>query len=455
MNDKTLLLLTALLLALLPSTGTPQEVQIPIDEEGNIEYIDSNLEQDLGLFTQYSNFREARLFQISDTSFVLEIYYQSEGKLTKVRSLLSPEEARDFQRKVTERIGQRKPQAILDQGGRTKLLAGTMALSLGYYGWAVPAALEVDDAKSAVGLYMLTSGAGFYIPLVMTRNAPVTDAAATLCLYGGTRGIVHGVSLAGLVSKDPSGRAVIASGMLVSIAEALAAFHIANRSNMTAGTSEAIGVGGDFGLGLGLGAAHLADYFDDDKEEAIAGSALLGSGVGLLAGKLLADHQPYTRGDAHVLCATGLLGGYIPLAVIDISGTENEKAYTAASMLGAVAGIGLGHKLVKGRDFTTGQGILIKLGEVAGGLIGLGVAYLVSSEDEDNSVLYLTSSSIGAAGGFWLMYRPYAERARTGSESSLLNINFRTEGLLTLALGGRISLAQEIPLPLFAVDVAF
>ncbi len=455
MNDKTVLLFAALLLVLLPRTANAQEVQIPIDAEGKIEYIDSKLEQKLGLFTQYSNFQEARLFEISDTSFVLEVYYQPEGKLTKVRVSLSADEATDFRRKVTERIRERKPQVILDQEGRTKLIVGTMALSLGYYGWAVPATLDVDDAKLAVGLYMLTSSAGFYIPLAATRNTPVTDAAATLSLYGGTRGIAHGVALSSLVSKDPSGRALIASGMLVSIAEALAAFHIANRSDMTAGTSEAISVGGDFGLGLGLGAAHLADYFDDDNEQAVAGSVLLGSGLGLLGGKLLSDHQPYTRGDAHVLCATGLLGGYIPLAVTDISGTENEKAYTAASMLGAVAGLGLGHRLVKGRDFTTGQGILIKLSEVAGGLLGLGVAYLVSSEDEDNNALYLTSSSIGATGGFWLMYRPYAQSARTGNESSSLNINISTEGLFALALAERISLAQETSLPLFAVHVAF
>ena len=455
MKKKTLFVFIMLLFICLTEISNAQEVQISIDEEGKIEYIDSKLKQKLELFTEYSNFREARLFQISDTSFVLEIYYRPQETLLKARLSFSAEEVKNFQRKVTERIKQRKPQVVLDQEGRTKLIGGTMALSLGYYGWAVPAALDVDDAKLAVALFMLTSGAGFYIPLSATRNIPVTDASTTLSLYGGTRGIVHGISLANLLSKKPSERGVIASGMIVSIAETFAGFHIVNRSNMSAGTTETIGVGGDFGIGMGLGTAHLANFFDDDKEQGVAGCILLGSGLGLLGGKLLADHHPYTRGDTYVLSATGLLGAYIPLAVVDISGTENEKAYTTSSMLGAFIGLGLGHKLVQGKDFTTGQGNLIRLSELAGGLLGLGVAYLVSSEEEDNSVLYLTSSSIGAAGGFWIMYRSYAQSARTSDKGSSLNINIKPEGLFALAMGKRISFARETPLPLLTLNFRF
>ncbi len=432
-----------------------QEIQIPIDEEGKIEYIDSKLEQRLGLFAEYNKFREARLFQISDTSFVLEIFYQPQEKLLKVRLLFSVEDTKNFQRKVTERIKQKEPQVVINQEGRTKLIVGTMVLSLGYYGWAVPGALDVDDGKLAVTLYMLTSGAGFYIPLFVTSNIPVTDAAATLSLYGGTRGIVHGISLSNLFSKEPSGQGIIASGMLVSIIEVLAGFNIANKLNISAGTAETIGVGGDFGLGLGLGTAHLANFLENDNDQAVAGSVLLGSGIGLLGGKLIADHQPYTRGDSYVLSAAGLLGAYIPIAVVDISGTENEKAYTASSMLGAVVGLGLGHKLVQEKDFTTGQGNLIRLSGLAGGLIGLGIAYLVSSEDDDNTTLYLTSSSIGAAVGFSLMYRSYAQSARTSEKGSSWDINIIPEGLFALAMGKRINPAKDTNLPLLTFNFRF
>lgn len=436
-------------------TGYAQEAQVPVDEEGKLEYIDLKLERELALFTDYRNFREARLFQLPDTTFVLEIFYQPQQRLLKARLPLSVEEAEDFRRKVTERIRQQRPQVLLDQEGRAKLLAGGTALSLGYYGWAVPAVLDVEQAKLAVALYMFTSSAGFFIPLLATTGTPVTDAAATLALYGGTRGIVHGIFLNRLLfGKESTERSMIGFGMVGSITEAISGFGIACKSNMSAGTAEAIGVGGDFGLGCGIGTAHLAGFFQGDNERSVAGSILLGSGAGALVGKLLANHQPYTRGDSYVLRATGALGAYVPLAVVDIAGAENEKVYTTGSMIGSAIGLGLGHKLTGGKDVTTGQGILITLGELAGGLFGLGFGYLVSSEG-DNTALYLTSSSVGASGGFWLMYRLFAQSAQTAEKSSSWNISVTPASLVASAMAERISPAQGIPVPLLTLDFRF
>jgi hypothetical protein len=453
MRHSTYFVFAVLLFICLTEICSAQEVQLQMDAEGKIEYIDAKLEQTLGLFTEYSNFREARLFQISDTSFVLEISYQPQEKALKVRLPLTAQEVKNFQQKVTQHIQQKKPQIVLDQSGRSKLVGGILLLSLGYYGWAVPATLQVDDGKLAVALYMLVGGAGFYLPFTMTRSIPVTNAARTLSLYGGTRGIVHGVFLTNLIIKESSSRQRIASGMLFSIAETFAGFQIASKSNLSTGTTEVIGIGGDFGIGLGLGAAHLLDYFDNDsdRDQAVAACLLLGSGIGLFSGNVLANQQSYTRGDAHVLCATGLLGAYVPLALVDIAGSENEKIWTASSMVGALVGLGLGHKLVQGKDFTTGQGNLIRLSELAGGLLGFGFAFLVSPEDDENSVLYLTSSSIGAVGGFWLMYHSFAQSARTGDVNSSWNIDIRPEGLFALAMGKKSTIAQKVPLPIFTV----
>jgi hypothetical protein len=435
--------------------GSAQEIQVPIDEEGKLEYIDAKLEQKLGLFTDYINFREARLFQISDTTFVLEIYYQPQKRLLKVRLPHSAEEVKDLRRKVTERLKQQVPQVVLNQEGRNKLLIGALSLSLGYYGWAVPAVLNVQDAKSTVALYMLTSSAGFFIPLYATRNIAVTNAAAILSLYGSNRGIVHGIFLNRLLfGKESTERGILAFGMLGSITEAISGFFIADKSNIDAGTAVTICVGGDFGLGWGVGTAHLAGFLEDDNGRSVAGSILLGSGVGLLAGKLLANKQPYTRGDAYVLQAMGILGAYIPLAIVDIAGAENAKVYTAAAMLGSAIGLGLGHKLTGGKNFSTSQGNLISLSGLSGGLLGLGLAYLISSEG-DNSALYLTSSSLGALGGFWLMYRSFAQSAKKAEKSFSWNINVLPEGLVALAMGKRINPAWRVPVPLLKLNFRF
>jgi hypothetical protein len=450
MRMKSLFYTFAFLFFIFAASGYAQEVLVPIDAEGKLEYIDSKLEQELKLFTDYPSFREARLFQVSDTAFVLEISYQPEDRLLKDRLPLSVQEAEEFRQKVSLRIEQEKPRAFLDQEGRSKLLKGTLALSLGYYGWAVPVTFDVDDGKTFAALYMLTAGAGFFIPYSATRDIPVTDGAATLSLYGGTRGIVHGMFLYGLAKgEDASGRGMVGFGLLGSLSEAITFFALADRAKMTPGTAEVICVVGDFGIGYGLGAAHLADLYDDDRERALSGCILLGSAAGLITGNLLANSQPYTRGDAYVLKGAGFLGAYIPLAVVDMTEPEDDKAYTAAAMAGSVIGLGLGNHLVHAKDFTTGQGTLVNLGELAGGLVGLGVAYLVSPDegDEDNSALYLTSSALGATGGFWLMYRAFARTAGTGKETSL-DVEFCPEGLLACAVGQRLPESSDQVMPI-------
>ena len=455
MRIKFLLTIILLLSVAFTASSKAQEAQVPIDEEGKLEYIDSELGQKLDLFPDYKNFLEARLFQISDTSFVLEISYQPEKTLLKARLPLTAGEAREFRRKVTERIKQEKPQVLLNQEGRTKLLTGSLALSMGYYGWAVPVIFEVEDGKSAVATYMLISGGGFFIPLMATKNIQVTDADATLCLYGGTRGIVHGMFTYGLfLGKESEGRGAIASGMAGSLVEGLAFFSIADKSNMTPGTAEVICIGGDFGLGLGFGTAHLADLYDEDNERSFFTSILMGSGAGLLYGKILSDHQPYTRGDAFVLRGAGFLGAYIPVAVVDLAHPEDEKAYTAVAMVGAVAGLSLGDYLVHGKDFTTGQGTLINLGELAGGLVGLGVAYLVSSKD-DNSALYLTSSAVGSTAGFWLLYRSFSRSAQIDRKTSSLDIQVAPEGVLAYVMSKKSIWSSKQIIPLGKLEYRF
>ena len=96
---------------------------------------------------------------------------------------------------------------------------------------------------------------------------------------------------------------------------------------------------------------------------------------------------------------------------------EGTRAYTAAAMAGGLFGVGVGHHLTHRRDFTTGQGLLIGSGAVAAGLLGAGLAYVVSSDGADNRTLYLAASALGATAGLWLAYRSFAEDARTSTEA--------------------------------------
>lgn len=239
--------MTAVLLA---GWCAAQEKQVPLDQEGNLMQIDRAAEAQLGLFPEYPGFQAARLWQASDTSFVLEIEYRPAGQTQRARVLMSAREARAFRAKLSGAITGRVLGVGPDRSGRTAFLLGTAAVSLGYYGWVLPHALDIDKPETYVATYMLTSSAGFFCPLLFTRNRPVSDASATLSLYGATRGAVHGVLLDELFRGDfHDFQHVAAASLVTSLGEYAAGFIIADKAGMRAGTAEAISAGGSDGVG--------------------------------------------------------------------------------------------------------------------------------------------------------------------------------------------------------------
>ena len=413
-----------------PRGAPAQEVQVPIDEDGKLLVITAELERKLGLFTEYASFREARLFQLSDTSFVLEVTHEPAGRLTRVRVPLSLAAVQAFRGRVSARLRETAPEAALDQSGRTKLLVWTTVLSLLYYGPAVPVTLGVDDPQEAVGLYMLSAGTGFFAPFLATKRIPVTEAGAVLGTYGATRGIIHGALATYLFDSDPEDGGFAGASLIGGVAEGIAGFAAANADRMTAGTAELVGIGSDVGLGLGLGAAHLAGFFDDDPfyccrtYTAAVATALLSTAGGLGVGYALSRTEQYTRGDAFLLRNAGILGAHVGLAMADALNPNGDqgKLYSALAMTGGTVGLIAGQRLVHGRDFTTAQGTFTTLGQIAGGLAGLGVGYLTSSENGDNSTVLLAASAIGAGVGYGLMYHSFARQAKVGIRPDQLDV---------------------------------
>ncbi|MBN2008695.1 hypothetical protein JW960_05075 [candidate division KSB1 bacterium] len=424
-------LVIAVLVILLASISVAQERQIPFDSQGTIYILNQHHESNLRLFTDYSGFQEARLFQIDDDNFVLEVYYQHQGQIYKKRIFLNAEQLSALRGKIADRLKVQRPGAERNEDARTKLVVGSLGLGIGYYGWAVPATLDVSDGKTALALYMLTSSATFFSTLRATRHYPVTDGIATLTMYGGVRGIFHGFALsAALFGDNSDSRATLALSILTSVGEALWDFHVADKNNMLPGTAECIGLGGDVGIFWGAGTASLADFYNDDNIRGMGALWLAGSGLGLWTGKWLSSQQTYTRGDAYVAYGTTVLGAYAPLVFADGFADGKSDAYWSATLLGSAVGLGCGHLLTSHNNFSTSQGTLINLGGVAGGLLGLGIAYLIADENNDNSTFYLGSSSLGAIGGFWAMYHAYSpSSAGIDQRSSALNMNMAITAL--------------------------
>lgn len=472
-----------------------QEIQVPLDEAGRIEAISADLARRLGLFADVDGLREVLLFQLPDSTFVLEVTSAApRGRLRRERRPLSVAEGLAFRRDVTVRIAERARTAGLDQSGRTKLVAGATLLGLFYYGWATAVALDPEDTRASVAAYMVTAGSAFFVPFLATRNRTVPDAVATMALWGGTRGALHGYLAADLIGT-PSDETKFGWSVGIGAAEMAIGGVAAHGLGMTSGRAEVTGAGGDLGLGYGWGIADLLklnerydsvtvpdggggsysyEVHDRTAQQAVT---LAGAVLGLGGGYMLGATDEWTRGDAVIFRNVALIGGLAGVAVGDViqgphtvtdsfpgggsysyvedgfSGTQ-----TAAGLVGATAGMVLGRALVAKRNFTTNQGTLLTLSPLAGGLLGLGIAYLATPEKNsdydpsvpyedpnDHSELYLTVSALGAAAGFAALYPALARQSiRPSAPGGRLNfsINPLAPALILEGSRARITLGS-------------
>jgi hypothetical protein len=206
---------------------------------------------------------------------------------------------------------------------------------------------------------------------------------------------------------------------------------------LSSGSAELVGVGSDVGLGTGFAASHLSGFLDssydpatgiyhEEKRAATIAVALSSAAGGAALGYALSRTEPFTRGDAFLFRNAGILGAHVGLAVADALNPmgDRDKLYSGLALTGGALGLIAGQRLVHGRDFTTAQGTFGTLGQVAGGLVGLGLGYLVSSETGDNSTVLLAGSAIGAGAGYALMYSSFAKQAKVGPLPEGLDLAF-------------------------------
>jgi len=391
------------------------EIQVALDKSGKLLTLDEKKEEKLKVFPEYKNFKEARLFQ-EDSLFVLEISRETHGIIQRERLSLSSDEVEKLRTRISNAITKKARYINLNQEGRTKYLLGTTALSLGYYGWSFPIMFNTYRQEGSYSLYFLISSAGFFMPYLQTKNSSVTDAAATLGLYGGTRGIIHGITISYL-NREPSFETTNALGTIFSITEMSIFFKTANNDKMTAGSAEIIGAYGDFGLLWGLGCAHILSYFESEPRY-ISSCILAGSILGLIKGNSVRKQKSYSRGDAYIMRASWLIFAYVPWAITQSLEVEKEIS-TGISVLGSMVGLAIGKEKTLAGNFTTGQGVIVNLCEITGGFLGLGVAHLFNAKED--YIYYLLSAS-GATLGYFSIINSY-EKQLTENSSISFTIN--------------------------------
>ncbi|MBL0176991.1 MAG: hypothetical protein IPP94_17325, partial [Ignavibacteria bacterium] len=232
--------------------------------------------------------------------------------------------------------------------------------------------------------------------------------------------------------------------LVMSLGEAAAGYNIARVNDLGGGEAAAIGSAGNFGLGIGLAASQIAD---EDAELISRSGAAWGLGVsalGYVAGAMLTRDARYTKGDADVLNAGGLLGAALPVSALYFAGERDTKPVMSAGIAGAIAGIALGHLFLRERDFSSAQGNFVYLSTVSGGLVGAGLGYAFGPEEDGDRVVALTAAA-GAALGFGLMVAGVSEEAGASWRSSAWRVSISPAGFAAASLPGMETLRAPIP----------
>jgi hypothetical protein len=401
-----------------PLVAQSEERQQPFDSAGRLVVVTPDLASRLGLHSilpAASGYRVARLYRRADSTYVVEFVLGTGALERRVRYDVSAElvaQLREATRaaQLTAQVERRY------QEGRPSLIRSSVILGLGFYGWAVPSMLNVDDARSAGSLFFLTSSASFFIPYLATRTTDVTRATANLYWYGATRGILVGALTSNLLDPDASGRTTLS----YAVAGSLIGSTVGAIYGRTAAWSHAEAAGasayGDLGAmaGVTLGFAtglYSGDGTNDDR----GGNALVlgGLGAGILLGPVLARHESYGEGDAAVALNGGLLGMGAAATILVANDERNDRVSGAALFAGELLGAFAGNRLARSVSLTEGQGTITRLSMLGGALLGFGLAY-VGAGDEANGGVYIGAATAGGTAAMLVVLSSYRATRRIG-----------------------------------------
>jgi hypothetical protein len=384
------------------------ELQVPLDRAGRVQRIDAALARRLQMFADRPNFQDARLFQLADSSYVLEITSLAGPGLSRERIPLTALGADSLRSVVTIALVENRTTPVLDSSGRPLFVATTTATCFGFYGWAVPYLfMEGASSQAATGTYLIIASGGTFIPLWLTRNRPVSMGAALMSWYGMSRGALHGALVPLALSDDP-GKSAVGGAFALSIVESIAGFEWASRSGMTEGSAATINNLGDIGTLYGwLRRPRRRGWPGELGRRAGWRWRRAGDGSGLRSRSRL--HLWRRERDAE-----RRLGGRLPRRRDRGRRRPDEwsKSHTVAAMVGSAAGLVVGHRLVERTDFSFGQGVIVDLATVSGWLLGLGTAYVASSSGGLDESGFWISTGLGTLAGYAVGYGASAKSAR-------------------------------------------
>lgn len=250
------------------------------------------------------------------------------------------------------------------------------------------AASLAEDGRAATGLYLLVAGGTFFISYGAAQQEPFTRAQSDLAAGLGLASATGGW-LAGYAATGGSETGVRVASLASAVAGTIAG------ANLGRNLSDAEAHSGMLGLDMGAVAALDASAVLGLSGRATAAAATAGGLVGLPLGFRYPRGVSYnvTAGDAQSVGTSGLIGAMIGGA---IGAHEHASAHQVEFSLasGYLAGALVGESaLARQFDLTQSQANILKVGAVAGALMGAAIPALANS---GNVQFVLGSAGAGA-----------------------------------------------------------
>ncbi len=414
-----------LLLVVVSAGGvSAQDVQVPFDRDSTLYSIDPDLRSRLALFPDVAGFQGAELYRRDSTTYELVIRYREGGRARRTRRGLSTAEVKALRQNIARELSERAGPQTFTQAGRSDLIGAVSFHGL-IEGGLVAGALGVD-AENALTLTLLGATGGFFVPLLATREARVTEAEADMVLYGGIQGYIHGAQLRRIIGGERiENRAAAGIIALTGAVEGAVAYRAARANSWSSGHAEMLSfntLGGNFvGLGVGrlIGGEKATPRLD-------AGMSLIGSLGGAYLGQRMGRTDRYTEGDARLYLQSSILGVYLMTALFGLEDGVSERASAALVTGSATGGAVVGRRLLQNRDFTGGQSALVGSGGLVGALFGS--ALTLEASEQTSRV----ARALGSVAGFGISYALLEGDARrqASTDPSVLDVNVRVSPAL-------------------------
>ena len=388
------------------------ETPIAFDSAGKVRTLTPTLVQRFDLkppaWPVFGDFREARLYAVSSGGRVLvvdrptgavERYPLSDEVVTSLQQAIDAAMTTQGRTVTEERAD------VISEPANRAFVRNQMFLT-----WLVYAPLlgvVADDGKAAASIYLLGTGASYFLTTAITRKKTVTRAQNHLASDGALRGFIAAsgayYAITGddgddgdcCVETDDNRRTRAFVGFAGSLGGAIAGYHFGKGLTDSEAWSATAFSNYSAATTLGL----IGTLADTSSSERLLVALTVGAG---LAGYAWGPNYPrrssytVTRGDVQMLNVGALLGAAAGLT--PVLEADNRRLGFGVTTAGMLAGIALADRFwVRQFDHSASDASQVWLGMLAGGLIGAGGLVLADADDPTAILGTVTATMLAGA----------------------------------------------------------